>query len=166
MTQVLQPLNSVPYYYPTKFAWINNTTKKLVATQKTVNIFTKLRNINSGEILIINKNPKEEIFSPSNITLTINNKKVTLSNYLKSLNIPSNKMEKFFNYLYIKALIENPKLTNIINSYNYFIDNNYNSSKNSITPIKPITIYKSLQSQNLLNEIVDFGSFIKLTEHS
>ena len=166
MTIVLQPLNKVPYYYPTKFDWIKNSNKKLVATQKTVNIFTKLRNINPGEILIINKNPKGDIFSPSKIKITVNNKKLTITNYLKSLNVSANKKEMLFNCLYLKALTQNPELTDIINNHSYFIDVNYNPSKSTITPIKPITIYKSLKSQNLLNKISDFDSFIGLTKYS
>lgn len=64
---------------------------------------------------------------------------------------PASDMTAFYNYLYIRALEENPQLGDMLMVYDAFTDIEFNPAKSLACQARAAAIYVSLRRQNLLD---------------
>ena len=68
----------------------------------------------------------------------------------------------FYDYIYMKALSENPVLAKIVLSYDAFTDIEFNPDRQLNCQARAAAKYKSLYEQGLLGVLADYASYEKL----
>lgn len=84
--------------------------------------------------------------------------------YYEGETYPTVPRTAFYDWLYIKALLENPELSRQLTEFDAFTDIEFNPDKSINCQARAAALFVSLSRQGLLEQCSDFGTFVKLQQ--
>lgn len=82
--------------------------------------------------------------------------------YFDDKTMPTTPRTAFYNWLYINALLENPKLAEALLEYDAFTDIEFNPDRSVNCQAEAAAVYVSLARQGKLDQCRDFDAFVQL----
>ncbi len=82
--------------------------------------------------------------------------------YYEGKTMPTEPKTAFYDWLYINALLENPELARELTEFDGFTDIEFNPGKSLNCQARSAALYVALERLGLLEQCLDFDSFLKL----
>lgn len=84
--------------------------------------------------------------------------------YYEGETYPTVPRTAFYDWLYIKALLENPELSRLLMEFDAFTDIEFNPDRSLNCQARAAALFVALSRQGLLEQCSDFGTFVKLQQ--